>query len=272
MDRRPKTEALAALRERYSASRVSTIVDDTAALGSVCDVAGSTGNPIPVWIDVDCGMGRTGVVFGSGVDRLRDAIDADSRCEFAGLHVYDGHVHDPDPAARRDAVRLILRAVADYLASHPCPSVAIGGTPTFAWWARETDWECCPGTSALWDIGYGESFPELRFKVAAALITRVVSKPGKERLCLDLGHKAIASEMPLAERVMLPSLEAPCVVSQSEEHLVVGTPSARLLSVGDALVAYPRHICPSVALYGTAAVVRDGRLTGEHWRVVAAGR
>ena len=36
----------------------------------------------------------------------------------------------------------------------------------------------------------------MEFLHAAVLLTRIVSKPGIDLLCLDLGHKAVASEMP----------------------------------------------------------------------------
>ena len=48
----------------------------------------------------------------------------------------------------------------------------------------------------LWDFGYADMFADLDFLMAALVLTRVVSKPGVNRLCLDLGHKAIAAENP----------------------------------------------------------------------------
>src|SRR5947207_2782744 len=71
-----------------------------------------------------------------------------------------------------------------------------GGSPTFPIHASHTDRECSPGTTVLWDFGYGDKYPDLAFQPAAVLLTRVISKPGPDRLCLDLGHKAVAPEMP----------------------------------------------------------------------------
>jgi len=48
----------------------------------------------------------------------------------------------------------------------------------------------------FWDFGYDDKFPDLPFEIATLLLTRVVSKPGANRLCLDLGHKAVAAENP----------------------------------------------------------------------------
>lgn len=54
--------------------------------------------------------------------------------------------------------------------------------------------ETCPGTSVLSDSGYGNAFPDLPFAPAAALVTRVVSRPAPNRMTLDLGNKAVAAD------------------------------------------------------------------------------
>ena len=67
--------------------------------------------------------------------------------------------------------------------------------------------------------------PDLDFLPAAVLLSRVVSKPVNNRLCLDLGHKAVASEMP-HPRVVFLDLPDATPVTHSEEHLVVEVPAA----------------------------------------------
>src|SRR5207302_169959 len=71
-----------------------------------------------------------------------------------------------------------------------------GGTPTFPIHARRADLECSPGTCVFWDASSASKLPDLSFLPAALVLTRVISKPAPDRLCLDLGHKALASEMP----------------------------------------------------------------------------
>ena len=126
------------------------------------------------------------------------------------------------------------------------------------------------GTCVFWDAGYGAKMPDMDFLVAAALLTRVVSKPGGNRLCLDLGHKAVASEMP-HPRVVFPQLPDAKAVTHSEEHLVVETSRAGEFAVGDCLYGIPWHICPTVALHAAAVVVRGGQAV-ERWSVAARAR
>jgi len=105
---------------------------------------------------------------------------------------------------------------------------------------------------------------------AALVLTRVISKPAPNRLCLDLGHKALGSEMPHPRVQFLNLLDAQAVV-HSEEHLVVETASAKDFKIGDLLYGMPRHICPTVALHAEATVIEKGKITGS-WKVAARNR
>jgi D-serine deaminase-like pyridoxal phosphate-dependent protein len=78
--------------------------------------------------------------------------------------------------------------------------------------------------------------------------------------------------MSLVNRVELPSIPDAEYVGQSEEHLVVKTSRAADLSVGQSLLAFPTHICPTVALHAYATVVCDGKVTSDTWRVTARDR
>jgi len=60
-------------------------------------------------------------------------------------------------------------------------------------------------------------------------------------------------------------------IGHSEEHLVLETPEAASLRVGDVFYGIPWHVCPTVALHGQAVVVRDG-LAVDRWHVTARER
>ncbi len=102
------------------------------------------------------------------------------------------------------------------------------------------------------------------------LVTRVVSKPAGNLVCLDLGTKALASEMP-QPRASLLGIGGYRIAAHNEEHLVIETPEAERFCVGDVAYGIPVHICPTVARYETASIVENGRCTGE-WRIVARNR
>lgn len=268
----PKVERLKSLMQRFEPTVFSMIVDDAYAADTIISALASAERPARLYIDVDCGMGRTGIGWGDGLGQLRKELEQRADVHFLGLHIYDGHLTEPSVSARQDRWRAVLAQVDAHMDEFGPTPVVGGGSPTFEFWASLTEWQCSPGTSLLWDIGYGTAFPELPFLLAAAVFTRVISKPAPDRLCLDLGHKAIASEMPLEQRVHFASLQDVGWISQSEEHLVVATPNAHEYSIGDGLLGYPRHICPTVAKFDEAYVLRDRRILEDRWPVTAPRR
>jgi D-threonine aldolase len=151
------------------------------------------------------------------------------------------------------------------------PVVIAGGSPTFPVHAQRAKVECSPGTFIFWDAGYQQMLPEQPFRPAALVVSRVISHPNEGVWCTDLGHKSIASENPLGNRVVF--LNAPGLQfrGQSEEHLVVQAEESNGYRVGEVLYGLPYHICPTCALYERALVVEEGRVTAE-WKIVSRDR
>jgi len=295
----PKVQRFIQLVQRFPDTQFSTIADDAAvvrALSAACVLARVS---VEVLLDVDCGMHRTGIEPGPRAVELYRLLtnvhepssrpspphpalspgggEGDRRPGIVpgGLHAYDGHIRESDPVKRAEichAAFAPVRALRQELlkAGLPVPRIVAGGTPTFPIHARQADVECSPGTCVFWDAGYKAKCPDMDFLNAALVLTRVVSKPGGSRLCLDLGHKSIASENP-HPRVVFLNLPDAKAVSHSEEHLVVETERAGEIELGACLYGVPWHVCPTVALHSEAVVARDGRAQ-ERWEVVGRNR
>lgn len=275
----PKITQLAELVHAFPATKFSTIVDNPATVQALSTAFANYNRPLDLLVDVDCGMHRTGVPFGERLQAVRQQIADLPSVSYGGLHVYDGHLHQPSLEARTAQVEAIWQLIHQDLRSGGSPTVVVGGSPTYPIWTARlpesdsgTRWQCSPGTMVFWDQGYASLFADMQYEFAAALVTTVISKPTTDRVCFDLGYKSVASEMGLEQRVVFPTLPDARLVSHSEEHLVVQTAAAQQLSIGDALIALPRHICPTVALYPRAAIVRDGKLSGESWQVDGKNR
>ena len=271
----PNANRLLMLTRKFPETRFAAIADEAETIRTLAKVFSKSARPLDLLLDVDCGQHRTGVEPGAKAMELYRLIASSPGLKPGGLHVYDGHIHEPDLGRRTalcEAAFAPVTGLCDELrqAGLPLPRVVAGGTPTFPIHARRGSVECSPGTCVLWDFGYGEKFTDLDFLVAALVLTRIVSKPGRDRLCLDLGHKAIAAENP-PPRVRLLNLPGATEVSHSEEHLVVETARAGEFAGGDCLYAVPRHICPTVALYSEGTVIVDGR-AAERWRITGRER
>lgn len=271
----PNLERFFALRKKFSKSAFSCIADNDNDLRRISEMSVSTGMMTTVWLDINVGMNRTGIIPGDIAVQLYQKISGLPMLAAGGLHVYDGHIHEPAPETRRKMCAEAfapVSAMLETLLKEGISDVTIvaGGTPSFPVHARHGDQELSPGTTLLWDWGYGTNYSEMDFLHAAVLLTRVVSKPAPGLLCLDLGHKAVASEMP-HPRVRFLELDDYQFTGHNEEHLVIRTPDAEKFQTGDVLYGIPWHICPTIDRHDRATVVRNNRADGE-WEITARRR
>ncbi len=272
----PKADRFISLIKKYPATKFSCLVDDAEAAKSIAAKATNAGIVIPVFIDLNVGMNRTGIAPDHRAVDLCKLCSQLKGIKPVGLHAYDGHIHDKELEVRKnrsdEAFTLVENLKAELIKAGFSSQVIIaGGSPTFPVHAKRKDIECSPGTFIYWDAGYQQGLHEQPFLPAALVISRVISHPSENLLCTDLGHKSIAAEKDLDHRVRF--LNAPEIefVGQSEEHLVIKTDQANHYKVGDVLYGLPYHICPTCALYERALTVEDGKVIGE-WKIVARDR
>jgi D-serine deaminase-like pyridoxal phosphate-dependent protein len=262
------------LKEEFNNINISCIADNEEVIIQLSDMARKTGLETHIWLDINNGMNRTGVIPGEKAARLFKRIVDSPMLVAEGFHVYDGHIHETDISLRQkicnDAFISVMGLIEELKNEGVSPiKIIAGGTPTFPVHALRKGVECSPGTLILWD-GNSSSFSDMKFSYAAVILSRVISKPGKDLLCLDLGHKAIASEMP-QPRIKFLDIDKYTIVSHNEEHMVIRTASADKYKPGDLLYGIPWHICPTVDRYDTVYVINDHEVTGQ-WNVEARKR
>ncbi len=253
----------------------SVVVDNLASAKLLAAKAEENSTHLATYIDIDNGMERTGIKPGKAAFELYAYLDNSPHLKAAGLHIYDGHLHIHDIEKRTQACDAAFADILQFSqdlqsAGFSSPELICGGTPTFPVHSQYADRILSPGTYVFWDAGYANSFQDLKFEYAAWLLTRVVSKPGSNKLCLDLGYKALASEMN-ESRVVLAGLDDAKMVGHSEEHLVLESNFVDNYKVGDVIYALPWHICPTVALYDRCYVVENKQLMST-WPIVARQR
>ncbi len=271
----PKIKRFINLVKTYPQTIFSCLLDDEETAMQLAAAGAKEGIVIPVFIDINNGMNRTGMPPDQVISFIRK-IKAMPSLHIVGLQVYDGHIRDSDFILRKqksdNAFSIIetLQQQASSIFSYPLKVVA-GGTPTFPVHVQRNSYvECSPGTFVFWDWGYQHTLPDEPFEYAALVISRIVSVLDEETICVDLGHKSIAAENPLPRVHFLNAPEA-VPLSQSEEHLVLKIPVNNHCKVGDVLYGVPVHICPTVALYNKAYVARDNRIV-DSWEIIARNR
>lgn len=270
-----KLRRLIQLINTYPETIYSILIDNKSSAEMVDSILREQDLSLDVYIDINNGNNRTGIKPGKALDLYDHCLDLKT-VKVKGLHVYDGHIRNADPGERKEACDRDFAQVvslADRLEKKYgiIPEIIAGGSPTFPIHATRPQVVCSPGTTLFWDAGYGSRFPDMPFLTAAVLVTRVVSNPDERVFCLDLGHKAIASENSLENRVVFLNVKGLKPVGHSEEHLVVENTENHQISVGDVLYGLPYHICPTTALYNEVVVVEDQHIAG-YWEVMARNR
>lgn len=271
----PNIHRLLELKRKFPSVTFSCIADCETVIRELSEYSSGLGLTTPVWLDINTGMNRTGISPGKQAVDLYRLLSGLPGLKAAGLHAYDGHIHDHDLIVRKqkcdEAYRGVTYMIEEISCFHPGKTeVVAGGSPTFPIHAAREGVETSPGTVLLWDYGYGTGFSDMKYLCAAVLLSRIISKPADDLICIDLGHKAVASEMP-HPRVKLCGFERYEFVAHNEEHLVIRLPEARIMKVGDVVYCIPWHICPTVDRHDKAFVVEEGRVTGQ-WSVEARRR
>ncbi|NNJ88925.1 MAG: D-TA family PLP-dependent enzyme [Eudoraea sp.] len=260
------------LIDQFPESAFSTIVDNTHIVTLISQKAATKEIKVPLFLDLNTGMNRTGIEPNNNAINLCQLITKDPNLIFGGLHSYDGHIREPIIDDRKKVCDAAFELVLNFkteleMKGITVKTIVMGGSPTFPIHAQRQEVEVSPGTTLLWDERYSSSFQDMKFLHAAVLLTRVISKPKPNIICLDLGHKSIAPEMDFP-RVKIFGLEDCEQTGQSEEHLVLRCPPGKVAEVGDTFYAVPMHICPTVAKYPKTHTVTNGKVTGS-WKVAA---
>ncbi|HLP16015.1 MAG TPA: D-TA family PLP-dependent enzyme [Bacteroidota bacterium] len=263
----PKVERISELTRKYPGTKFSTVIDHPEAAQAISAVFSDRGLTLPVLIDLNVGMNRTGIGVSDAPALFSACTDLEGIL-VAGLHMYDGHIQDADLGVRRarfdEAFKpvLELRKKLQEQTARALTLIA-GGSPTFPFLAERGDVECSPGTFIYWDKSYQTLLADQPFKPSLLVLTRVISHPAPGLLCLDVGYKSVACEKDLEHRLFFIGAPDARIVSQSEEHVVIAAQNAERFPLGELFYAMPYHICPTCAMYERAAAIANHRAEGE---------
>lgn len=272
----PNVGRFVRLAAAFPQTRFAALVDSRATLSALTDAVAEHGPDIDVFLDLDVGMHRTGIGPGDEALHLCTAVAERAHMKFAGLHVYDGHNHQPNVDDRRAAAAECY-AAADRFAERvrsagvAVPLLIMGGTPTFPQYAEFPEAHLSPGTAVIHDWGYKSSLPDLPFEPAAFVLGRVLSTPSPGQITLDVGCKAIAADPP-GMRGYIPEIPEAQSVLQNEEHWILNVPEGQSFEVGTVVRVIPTHICPTFNLYEFVYVVDANGSVVDTWDVAARGR
>ena len=270
----PKIGRLAELTQEFPECKFSCLVDNLAAASDISNVFVQRNSRVDIFIDLNVGMNRTGIVPENAFELIQTLITLRG-VNVVGVHAYDGHLRDEDFNVRKKKCDEAFQPVTELVSRANRElqlklKIVAGGTPTFSIHRTRKEVECSPGTYIYWDKGYEKILTEQKYDFAAIVLCRIISNPAENIFTVDVGHKAIASENPIAKRIFFLNAEDLEPISHSEEHMVFKS-ETKNHKVGDVLYGVPYHVCPTVALYDEVSVVEEGKVI-DHWYNVSRNR
>jgi D-serine deaminase-like pyridoxal phosphate-dependent protein len=270
--------------------RLGLVSDDPEVASALDAHARSAGVRFAVWIDFDCGYGRTGVTPDDPRgDELARRLARASNLDFAGALTHAGHSYG-DPEAERIAAEerdrtaeftarcRDLTGATDLVAS-------VGSTPTYARvdHLRGID-EARPGNYAFFDAtqaAYGNcSLDDCALTVLAAVVhrdrsrRRVILDAGAIALSKDRGPVGVDPECGFGRVLDLQGNDLGLrVTSLSQEHGWIDADDDTVtdrLAIGTRVRILANHSCLTAAQHERYHVVEGDRAV-DHWPIQGVG-
>jgi D-serine deaminase-like pyridoxal phosphate-dependent protein len=275
----PQTiERLIALHK--SIEGLSVVADHPDNVAALARAAKTAAKPLPVIVDIDPGIRRTGVSSPAAAVALAQAIAAQTSLKFAGVQFYCGaHQHIASFAERRTAIEertQYLQSVIEALgAANLRPALVTGGgTGTHAIDAELGVFnELQVGSYVFMDRQYNEC--DLRGEATAPFETslfvdaRVISANAQGMATIDSGFKALATDGG-APSIANGAPPGAMFVFMGDEHAALIAPDYAP-HIGEVVSLAVPHCDPTVNLYDFYHVV-DGATLVAIWPVSARGR
>lgn len=272
-------ERLAALHQQ--GIEVMVVVDHIDQIGSWESALGSSTHSLPVLVDIDIGMGRTGVTSAEAAIELAHRLTNSSQLRYAGVQGYSGMVqHINDYGERKAAYgRQLdhLEAVVGALkqAGLPPEIISGGGTGTFGIDVeRGIFTESQAGSYIFMDVEYNDVqlFPDRAnpYETSLFLRTSVVNNKVPGQLTINAGFKSFATDGPLARIRENSGGRSYKLYGDEFGRIVFESPQASVSAVGSQVDLVTPHCDPTINLHDCYHVIDGNRLI-DIWPIVARG-
>jgi 3-hydroxy-D-aspartate aldolase len=269
---------------RLAASNPSlvVVVDHVRGATLLDAAAAAMGIQLRVMIDLDPGMGRTGIL--PGEPALVLGLHVTAHCQhlrFCGLQMYAGNcMHVTSYAARKAKYLHLMQAGGAVKqrfldAGISVPVFTGGGTGTYdiePELGLLTDLQA--GSYAFMDIEYrdiegqsGGKFDD--YPPSLFVLVTAISQPQSHLITVDAGFKSLASDK---DAPQFRDVEGVSYRFGGDEHGIVSLQApSRPITLGDKLLVVTPHCDPTVNLHDYYFPYRNG-MVEEIWPIAARGR
>lgn len=239
-------------------STVRVALDTLVAIESVSAAARSAGVKVGVLVDLDVGMGRTGVPTADALVAIAQATSTSPDLRLDGIFCYPGHIwaKPAEQAAPLALVAAKLQEAIDRFDRHGlCHEVVSGGSTPTAFQSHLVPQvtEIRPGTYVFNDMNTVRGGFCTLDDCAAAIVCTVVSDAVAGQVVLDGGTKTFTSDRcgpaPYSGHGFIVEYPEAMITKLTEEHGQVDVSRcAKRPRVGERVSVIPNHICPCINL------------------------
>ncbi|HEX3598662.1 MAG TPA: alanine racemase, partial [Lacipirellulaceae bacterium] len=232
-------------------------VDSLAAIEATAAAAQATKTTVGLLVDLDVGLGRTGVESPAATLPLAQAIDRAANLRLDGIMIYPGHVWSKpnEQAAELKAVDDLVVETLELWAKHGLSAAIISGgsTPTaYQSHLMPHVTEIRPGTYVFNDMNTVRPGFATIEDCAARVVATVISDAVPGQVVVDAGSKTLArdaSSVPDGGFGHVVEYPQARIKQLSEEHGQIDVRSCeRRPKLGERVTIIPNHICPCVNL------------------------
>ena len=259
-------------------ARTIVCVDDMDNVAELSAAARKHGTSIECLVEIECGAGRCGVLYGQPVVDLAKAISAADGLTFAGIQAYQGaaqHVHNfEERKAFYDTAIAQVRETVDMLKAEGIECDIVGGAGTGSYYFEGNsgvfnEMQC--GSYAFMDADYGRILdqsgkPISEFENALFILTSVMSHAKADKAICDAGLKAQSVDSGNPVVFGRDDVE---YIKCSDEHGVIMDPQGNL-KINEKLKLVPGHCDPTCNVHDWYVGVRNGKVECL-WPVTARG-
>jgi D-serine deaminase-like pyridoxal phosphate-dependent protein len=246
-----------------SRTHFSFIVDDLGVASEWSRIFADAGEKVDVLVKVDVGLHRCGIdPEAHGAAEFIARVAELPGLAFRGLLSHAGHaygaVSDAETAAIAASEARLLRTLAQKAgeAGVRVEEISVGSTPTARYSLQEVGiTELRPGNYVYYDrtqVGLGSASWD---DCALTVLSRVVSRPARDRVIFDAGSKTLTSDLAKGAGdvsgygAVFKSLDSTepdadlLIERLSEEHATVRVKGDSSLRPGDLVRILPNHAC-----------------------------
>lgn len=256
-------------------------VDSRDGAERLSSAAQRAGVRLKVLLEIDLGIGRTGVRAGGDASELARRVADLPGLELVGVYGFRGFrgfaegSQDRETYGRAEGEALVSAAQDLRAIGVPIAEVSAGSTPTAlpAGSVRGVT-EIRPGQYVFGCANVVAQGAIRAEDVALFARATVISRPGDDRAVVDAGSKTLSFDAPWEPGCgfgYLASDPSTRVMGLWEEHGVLRGESVKALRVGDRVSIVPNHVCTAVNLHDRVTGVRGERVEVV-WKIAARGR